>query len=80
MENFTMRIEKKYVQSYKMAIGQKRLNIKIVSEKPLSGLIASGEPDTEIVFQLLSENLEELVILGWFAAKEPITFELGKTW
>lgn len=80
MQTIKIRIEKKYVPSFQYAIGQKNLNIKIISEKPLPGIIPSGDPNTEVEIQLLSDDLGELVTLGWFAGKQPLSLTLGETW
>jgi hypothetical protein len=80
METFKLKIQKKFVPSLRYVIGQKHLNIKIISEQPFPEPIPSGDPDIEIEIQLLSEDLGELVTLGWYAAKEPLSFTLGNTW
>jgi hypothetical protein len=80
MQTFTLKIQKKIVAPLHYVIGTKKLNIKIISEQTLPGVIPSGEPDTELTLQLLSEDLSELITLGWFAAKEPLTFTLGSVW
>jgi hypothetical protein len=80
MKTFTLKIQKKYIQSFQCVIGQKHLNVKIISALPLPGIIPSGDPDTELEIQLLSDDLSELVHLGFYAAKEPLTFTLGETW
>lgn len=80
METFKIRVEKKYIASFQIAIGQRKLNIKIAAVETLQGIIPSGEADTEITFNLQSDDLGEILTLGWYAAKEPLSFTLGQTW
>jgi len=80
MQTFTLKIQKKFAPSFRYVIGQKHLNIQIISEQPLPGIIPSGDPDTELAIQLLSEDLADLVRLGFYAAKEPLSFTLGSSW
>ena len=79
METFKFKIQKKFIPSFRYVIGQKKLNIQIISEEPLPEPIPSGDPDIEIEIQLLSEDLGELVTLGFYAAKEPLSFTLGSS-
>jgi hypothetical protein len=78
METFKLKIQKKFVPSLRYVIGQKKLNIKIISEEPLQGAIPSGDPDIEIEIQF--QDPSELVTLGFYAAKEPLSFTLGSSW
>lgn len=80
MQTFKIQIQKKFVYSFQCIVGEGKLNIKIISEEPLPGIFPSGDLDTELTIQLLSEDLSELVTLGFLAAKVPLPFTLGQSW
>ena len=75
MQTFKMNFWQKWIPAFQFVIAYRHLNIKIISVEMLP--VISDYEDVEITFQLLSEDLAELIKLGFYARAEKLSITLS---
>jgi len=74
---FKIQVIKARVHPITFCINYYHLNIKILAVTDIPGPGPSDRMDTEVTLKLLSDDLGEVYLLGFYTAQEKLAFTLG---